>query len=368
MTISPLPELSGHAGAAFLLDRPADISVTIEHPEGIVVVRKGAGYVTVALNATYGNSSLSKTHTWRVVQESFDVLAARTRKALSTSLGDREYILWNLEDEGYHLTCVETAEFSLSMSIQIITPEVSTTPQVIPFTHHPSLRFYRLSQLSDDLFDAYRNAYLAFEYLISGESERRSESEIKWFKRVISESFPDVASPDIIDEIYKDGRLPLFHAKFNQNFYAPYGSDREKVQELFEKLAQLLVKLLQKKLGYDSVCDWGFSSQDTIDAMGRALFNFDEFLLMHEEKTVSVFPTVEIVEESTRFGTLWARATTNCPSEMPYLSYLNLQSGGKPWLQLHFTESIPLNLVKTFTLEIGMLHYHVGAPKPVHPK
>ena len=157
---SQLPQFIGNAGAAFRLNEPADAPIEIEHPEGLIVIREGTPYVTVALNEAHDVSS-ARSVTWRVVQEAFDVFSARTLNALSTSLGEREYILWNREGDVYDLTCVDTIEGQWSVSAQFTTSTVPTTPQVVPFAHHQSLRFYCLSQLTPDLFDAYRNAYLA---------------------------------------------------------------------------------------------------------------------------------------------------------------------------------------------------------------
>jgi hypothetical protein len=46
--------------------------------------------------------------------------------------------------------------------------------------YHPALRFYRLSQVTDDLYDSYRNMYLAFEMLISSRFQKGNEQELKW--------------------------------------------------------------------------------------------------------------------------------------------------------------------------------------------
>ncbi len=45
-----------------------------------------------------------------------------------------------------------------------------------PLAWHESLRYFRLSQTTDDLFDAYRNAYLALESILSSIAPQRTDA------------------------------------------------------------------------------------------------------------------------------------------------------------------------------------------------
>ena len=60
---------------------------------------------------------------------------------------------------------------------------------------HESFRYLRLSQATDDLFDAYRNAYLALESILSTITPQKSkgpgkagESEGQWLKRALTKA------------------------------------------------------------------------------------------------------------------------------------------------------------------------------------
>ena len=75
--MTQLPEFTGPAGAAFLLSEPAPFSSEFDHPEGRVLVRKGAANVTVNLLKPRGPGSVNAL-AWRVIQETFDVVAARS--------------------------------------------------------------------------------------------------------------------------------------------------------------------------------------------------------------------------------------------------------------------------------------------------
>ncbi|MDA3936068.1 MAG: hypothetical protein PF636_04270, partial [Actinomycetota bacterium] len=92
--------------------------------------------------------------------------------------------------------------------------------------YHESLRFHRLSQCTDDLFDAFRNTYLAMESVLSDIAPRTSsEPEGKWLMRAMetAQSSVDLSpylgcSADKVpasfyDRVYKSVRCPLFHAR-----------------------------------------------------------------------------------------------------------------------------------------------------------
>ena len=59
------------------------------------------------------------------------------------------------------------------------------TPEQINPIWNESFRYYRLSQSSNDQFEAYRNLFLAFEALLNFICpKKRSEGEVVWLKRV----------------------------------------------------------------------------------------------------------------------------------------------------------------------------------------
>jgi hypothetical protein len=93
-----------------------------------------------------------------------------------------------------------------------------------------SFRYYRLSQCSSDLFDAYRNLFLAFEALLNSICPKElKEREGAWLKRALSTvaakvnldyfTPTDSESEDPVSYIvrsqYKNIRCKLLHAKFS---------------------------------------------------------------------------------------------------------------------------------------------------------
>ena len=88
---------------------------------------------------------------------------------------------------------------------------------------------------------------MALECLVSETTPKGpSESELNWLKRALagplSAGIPSgVISTRTIDDIYRDGRLPTFHAKVGSAFYAPNGPERQSMQARFDTLALLVI-------------------------------------------------------------------------------------------------------------------------------
>jgi hypothetical protein len=137
---------------------------------------------------------------------------------------------------------------------------------------------------------------------------------------------------------------------------------------LFEKLTLILVCLLQHKFGPTSACRWGTTSQLLQDSIARASFGFDELVLRHEDIAISTTPVVDVFDSPRRFGQLWARVCVDRPDELRFLSDIELQRAGEPWIQLKLTEEIPLDCVKTISVELNFHQHNVRAPKPSHPR
>jgi len=368
-----LPQFDGVAGAAFLLQTPARKSLTLQHSEGVVTVRERGAYATVRLFLVPPDDAL-RTKTWRVLQEALDIHAATHREPIATQRGEREYLLWIRAADGYRLTCVDTFDMPWSMSGQITLGSAALAPAPVatPIPYHPSFRFYRLSQLTDDLFDAYRNAYLSLECFVSDESAKGpGESEVAWLKRVLGGSLlPGVpGGMDInatVDDVYKLGRLPLFHAKTGASFYAPQGEERERVQLLFATLTALLAALFRHKFGNRFPGGWGSMSQEVHDAQARAVFQFDEVVYKRESERVSFLPKVEVISKPRRFGNLWARLEVARPIDLMCVDGVELLHDGQYWCGLEFPECLPMENVAVVSFEFSLLQYNTRAPNPSH--
>lgn len=115
----------------------------------------------------------------------------------------------------------------------------------------PAFRFYRISQSATDLYDAYRNLYLAFEALLQEiEPRNERERETDWISRALNtvaqkiplqKLVPKASDPilEIKEYHYQSIRCRLFHAK-DRNYILPEETpDTEKLSEAYEDLLNI---------------------------------------------------------------------------------------------------------------------------------
>ncbi len=132
-------------------------------------------------------------------------------------------------------------------------PEPEPEPEWIP-----AYRYYRLSQTTEDLFEAYRNIFLCFENILNSICPKNTgEREVDWFKRALNQINPNVplsnySPPGTLDPIdyfynsqYRDLRVKLFHAK-NQIILPQENPNPSLVLEGYKTLVTLILKLVEK--------------------------------------------------------------------------------------------------------------------------
>jgi hypothetical protein len=150
----------------------------------------------------------------------------------------------------------------------------SGRPMPIPpppnYSWHESYRYYRLSQATDDLYDAYRNLFLALESILSTidpvrlkSNGKPDESEGAWLKRAIGtvgklvdiSRFVPTGTTDpteyVFKDLYEDKRTALFHAKQNRAVFLPHGAaaERNSVTTSLVRLANLYLTMADAHLG-----------------------------------------------------------------------------------------------------------------------
>ena len=365
-----LPPFQGDFGGAYLLRTRAAFDAEIRTAEFVVRIRANAPFATVEKTGTVASADV-RNLTWNALQEAFDLQFTKTRKALATQSGEREYLTWYRAPNGYDVTYSDTVESVWSMSGTIVGGG-PPAPEPAPPQHHPALRFYRLSQVSDDLFDSYRNAYLDFECLISGESAKQlRERELDWLIRVSKASFSSAIPGGINIEqtlraIYELGRLPLFHAKMSETFFTPQGDEREHLHKLLDDLTFLLISFLGHKLGHSAVGGWGLSSQGRCDAQSRTVFDCDAVMFQTGRYRTTVVPIVDVYDNPRRFGNLWARIAVHPPQSLPSLSKMETLLKRQARIHFELEEAVSLTGVSTFAIELCVVNMHASAPRRLH--
>lgn len=178
---------------------------------------------------------------------------------------------------------IQTMGFTLSATATARDAAGNVLPSPPPPTAMANdvFRFVRMCRTSDDLFDSYRNLFLAFECLLSDIRPRqrkprrwpgfrrikangRWESEKRWFMDALSEADQLVPLSSLTPQgiqnhgrwiyrwIYSAQRSALVHAKQgqNQNYLLPQDeSRRAELIASLGKLSDYTKKLIEKHLG-----------------------------------------------------------------------------------------------------------------------
>lgn len=233
-----------------------------------------------------------------LAQEALDMLSVLGRGDLVTRDTQDEHIAWWSASGRYCVAMVSTATFSLSVGPLEITvtdtnrnvvPPVRITP-----THHLAFRFYRLAQASDDLYDAYRNMYLAFESLLSSKYPKGKEFENTWLRNSLAAAGTDLelsslvppTATDPVDcflqTVYQGARLPLFHAKDGRAYFAPSQgpADRLAVEEALSMLTQAVLRMAEKWYSARRRASW--VNLKLIENQNRQLFGGSQFYFVDD--------------------------------------------------------------------------------------
>jgi hypothetical protein len=167
---------------------------------------------------------------YKYAQMFLDILSAYKNDSLFIRKPSECNIMFYEKDNAFIFRDTSIHEFKIRISIEAFVQNSKgelVKPVEEDFNWFQSLRFYRLSQLSSDLYDAYRNLFLAFESLLSIIGPKnREEGEIQWLRRVLAQiesqiniqcCVPEGSNLSAIDYFimkqYKDIRCKLFHSK-----------------------------------------------------------------------------------------------------------------------------------------------------------
>lgn len=371
-----LPTLTGACGAAFLLRVPAGISTTIQHSDGLIRFVDGAPFITIEKTTVESFDSV-RDSCWKTLQEALDIRATTHREAYATKDGDHNFLTWKKEAGGYVLRVTETISgtFDIKGIITIKNPDGTPTPSYPEYqsiSHHPAMRYYRLSQLSDDLYDAFRNAYLALEYLVSEISPKKpNESEIDWLKRVLGgRLLPAIPGnwdvQTLVQDIYRHGRLPLFHAKAGHPIFLPQGNERSNVRNTFEQLQILLARVFNHEIDARAPASWATMSTGLVDARAAVVYRADKVILSDENKEFSLNTSFNISSTPRHFGCIWGIAKIPNNSPLDALKKIEFFNQEEDWFSIDLMGRVPLTDVVEIHVEVRQTHGHTRSPKRLH--
>jgi hypothetical protein len=229
----PLCQASGAAcsGGAFGLRDTAreDDFVTVDGWEA--EVRKGQRVVVAGGGSERGYEEALRAALMHS-QKALDLMSVCGKNDLVIQNFDEDHIIWWPEPGGLAVRVVAFAALAMDIGAATLVRGSASPPAAPPLIPwHESFRYFRLSQTTEDLFDAYRNAYLALESVLSDIAPRhrnargKPEGEGAWFKRALAEAnhvvplapFAPQANTDpvqaLYEELHLETRCPMSHAK-----------------------------------------------------------------------------------------------------------------------------------------------------------
>lgn len=261
-------------GAAFLLNGPSKTTGAVDCPGGWdAQVKNGGRYVIVRNPDAVGDYAQSRDAASRAAQQGLDLFSIARTADVGIRNAETEHIVWWPEAAGQVLRTKHVSTISMTFSAKAVVrgPDGRPKPEPPspPVTWHESLRYFRLSQVTDDLFDSYRNLYLALESILDRmapqmvkSSGKPGEREGQWFKRALGIAHTKVnltpyapkgsTNPvdDLFNQLYVDTRTALFHAKGSRPSLLPHAAakEQETVAAVVERLGSLFIRLAESEL------------------------------------------------------------------------------------------------------------------------
>jgi hypothetical protein len=174
------------SGLACLLQQPPADAHTLEHEGSLLQTSPQSPFVTCSFRGATSHEQACAIGV-NLLQEGLDLLSIKGSADLITKDAHDEYVAWWTVDARIWVAVVAT----ITMAVTLGTPTLTVTDadgRVVPpdppktTRHHLAYRFFRLSRVSTDLFDSYRNMYLAFELLLSSQYPKGPEREIDWLR------------------------------------------------------------------------------------------------------------------------------------------------------------------------------------------
>lgn len=262
------PDLEGCAGhgaaIAYRLRAPCQVS-RCDEINGWSV-ESAAGKSTIVARSTQALDRREAVESGtESIQRYLDLLSYEQFKVSELVGVGGSHILLYTEGNRHIVEIMATNDLALGVSAAAVVYDrdgnPKPTPPASPAIWTPALRFYRLSQASSDLYEAYRNLWLGLEALLSTISAKTTaEGERKWLRRVLIEVaarievghlLPD--SRDLADYMltdqYERMRCYLFHAKPEDGMAAPTLPDPESLALAYSQLIRIWRDIAHQLVG-----------------------------------------------------------------------------------------------------------------------
>ena len=292
----------GRSGAAFELNKPANSSTRVR--VGTWHVSTSRGSALVVARGRVGSYATAVSSAMPRAEQALDKLSVRGIDDLLLASAADEHLAWWPSVGGKTLRIVSTSFqtlplMNLTATVRDARGRIVRQAPPRPVPWHPSFRFFRLSQTTDDLFDAYRNAYLGLEAILADRTPQRrkaagqkGEQEGEWFRRALDATGVNLASfvtsppgeeaDALYDAIYREARVRVFHSKPGRDALLP--RDRANLGMVAARLdltRRLYLAIVEKTLGMGRLSG-GFTAY-AAQAMATAVLDDLNFVATSDE-------------------------------------------------------------------------------------
>lgn len=170
-----------------------------------------------------------RAHCHDLLQQGIDIRFARDGGPPVTLDAAVPVLVWKRDVKGIDLTLMETVSQGILTEASWVHRRdgalIGRSEDLPDPEWHESFRFRRNAYTAQDVFDAYRNTYLALEALLSSLVPRSREREVDWLERALAtvqhQHGIDLAAFEVgggtpalwVQRQYEAFRCALFHAK-----------------------------------------------------------------------------------------------------------------------------------------------------------
>jgi hypothetical protein len=221
-------------GTVFALSGPAKKNRIQTFGVWEAELREGALHVCVHGGPPDPNKPLSTiSEAAHSVAEGFlDIVAVEERTPLLVA-EPHDNIVWRTGPHGLKSQLTTSIIFAaeplnVTATVRDAAGNVGPAPAYAPPPHHPAYRYFRYSQAAHNVFDSYRNMFLALEALLDHIApKQQGEGETDWLLRALAKAvqqhaadltpFVNTPGKDQVEAFirahYEAVRCPVFHAK-----------------------------------------------------------------------------------------------------------------------------------------------------------
>jgi hypothetical protein len=330
--------VTAKAGLEYICARsPRDLPFDVVRQEGMVALMEALDLFSVNLNQT---SNLARP-------------------------GDNLCVMYQEKcRQMLRMTVTAESPMTVHMAVRIHDKDGEMLPVVAPPVPpwHRSFRYYRLSQLAVDVYEAYRNLYLAFEALMASRYPRdEKEREGNWIRRCFHKIHLDFDVSDLgpmghrlpneylFGILYESTRCNLFHAQRIDAILPYYEVDAPKIHAAYQLLLNIwrrvACRTLQISVAGGVITYAGYHAQMNLVLGGESKLAF----MVSNDPT-----TVRASDTEVGGGEYQVRALQAC-------TYLGESTKGTVKIAAHDGQPASLPKIFRFALQVDKHLHFLGA-------